>query len=62
MTEHIENNEVHLCKSCVNCYPECETDDGIIFGDGTGSDNICCCKKYTPIAERDPYRGGLIYN
>lgn len=62
MTEHIENNGVHLCKSCSNRYPECDADGGVIFGDGTGNDNICCCNKYIPVAEHDPYRGGLIYN
>ena len=58
----IENNEVHLCKSCVNCFPECEAQEGIIFGDGIGCDNICSCNKYIPLAEHDYYRGGVIYN
>lgn len=43
----ILNNKVHLCNSCQHNYPDCSAkQDDIIFGDGTGSDNICCCAKY----------------
>lgn len=55
----VRNNSVHLCDSCYNCYPECDASDGILFGDGVGGDNICCCNKYVPLAERDTDRGGI---
>ena len=55
----IENNSVCLCNSCCNKYPECESEDiDIVFGDGVGNDNICCCNKYEPIVEHDYDRGG----
>lgn len=55
----MENNSVHLCDSCRNCYPECSTDGhNIDFGDGKGNDNICCCNKYEPLMEHDYDRGG----
>ena len=60
MKETIENNHVHLCNSCCNSYPECaiDTEISVIFGDGKGCDNICCCNKYEPLMERDYERGG----
>ncbi len=51
---HILNNGVHLCNSCRWDYPTCEADDeGVMFGDGVGCDNICCCNKYEPIASKE---------
>ena len=46
------DNQVHLCDSCSYTYPECPsvyTD--MIFGNGTGNDNICACSKYLPSAQ-----------
>lgn len=57
MEKYIKNNCVHLCNSCCNRYPECE-DIEVLFGDGKGNDNICCCNKYEPIMEHDYDRGG----
>ena len=55
----ITNNCIHLCNSCYKEYPDCDAEqDDIVFGDGIGSDNICCCNKYIPILERDTDRGG----
>lgn len=45
---NITNNGVHLCNSCSYDYPKCD-DIQIIFGDGIGNDNICCCNKYEPL-------------
>lgn len=55
----IENNQVHLCDSCCNCYPECSVEEqDVKFGDGKGSDNICCCNHYEPLLSKDNDRGG----
>ena len=43
----IENNKVNLCDSCRKTFPDCGAVE-VLFGDGTGEDNICCCRKYTP--------------
>lgn len=57
--KEVSNNHIHLCQSCYKEYPNCDADnDDIMFGDGTGNDNICCCNKYLPIMERDTDRGG----
>ena len=46
------NNKVHLCNSCQHNYPDCSAEQNdVIFGDGIGNDNICCCAKYE-IADR----------
>lgn len=59
LPECVENNSVHLCNSCLNCYPECADEkQQILFGDGIGNDNICCCNRYEPIMEHDYDRGG----
>ena len=48
----VKNNKVNLCDSCCNDYPTCPADnDGVLFGDGTGNDNICCCNCYKPKPE-----------
>lgn len=55
----ITNNCIHLCQSCYKEYPNCDANnDDIVFGDGIGNDNICCCNKYLPLVERDTDRGG----
>lgn len=56
----LSNNQVHLCKSCSYCYPDCQAENkDICFGDGIGDDNICACAKYDPLMERDIYRQGI---
>lgn len=42
---NIKDNKVNLCNSCIHSYPQC-SGNKIIFGDGRGKDNICCCNKY----------------
>lgn len=41
----VTNNAVHLCDSCHHTYPDCGQNN-VLFGDGIGHDNICCCGKY----------------
>ena len=48
----INNNEVHLCVSCINDYPMCDSCN-IYFGDGVGNDNICSCSSYEPVSLRN---------
>lgn len=39
---------VNLCDTCLNSFPECEPEEGILeFGDGIGHDNIIACDKFT---------------
>ena len=38
-------NKVNLCDTCRHTYPDCGQTD-VLFGDGIGNDNICCCGKY----------------
>lgn len=50
----ITNNKVHLCNSCRSEYPNCGADtNDVMFGDGTGNDNICCCAMYNPYLVKD---------
>ena len=43
------NNQVNLCDSCRYVFPECPGEDsGVLYGNGTGNDNICACNKYQP--------------
>lgn len=50
------HNEVNLCDSCKQTYPECpSTIEDVLFGDGKGDDNICACNKYEPSAQPEPY-------
>lgn len=43
----ITNNKVNLCDSCKYTYPDCSANkDDVLFGDGVGNDNICCCNSY----------------
>lgn len=57
--KEVSNNHIHLCQSCYKEIANCDADNNdIMFGDGTGNDNICCCNKYLPIMERDTDRGG----
>lgn len=47
-------NEVNLCDSCKHTYPECPSIiSDVIFGNGTGNDNICACAKYIPFTQSD---------
>lgn len=47
--QSVKNNNIHLCWSCQNSYPECHAKvEDVLFGDGVGNDNICCCNAYRP--------------
>lgn len=41
-------NKINLCDSCCQIFPKC-THEHIIFGDGLGDDNICCCDIYVHV-------------
>ena len=44
------DNQAHLCDSCSYTYPECPSVyTYMIYGNGTGNDNICACSKYLPL-------------
>lgn len=51
--EATTGNEVNLCESCENTYPECPKNARLIFGDGRGNDNICACSEYKPLTKRE---------
>jgi len=43
-------NKVNLCDSCKHEYPVCVAGSAdVLFGDGEGNDNVCCCALYAPI-------------
>jgi hypothetical protein len=47
--QSVKNNNIHLCWSCQNSYPECHAKvEDVLLGDGVGNDNICCCNAYRP--------------
>ena len=47
------NNQIHLCDSCISNYPNCPArNEDVLFGNGVGNDNICCCAKYLASADR----------
>ena len=47
------NNQIHLCDSCKYNYPNCPSEnEDVLFGNGVGNDNICCCAKYLASADR----------
>ena len=49
------DNQINLCDSCDYSFPECPSkNDDVIFGNGTGNDNICACNKYKPSAKPEP--------
>lgn len=48
-----QTNEVHLCLSCQNEYPVCDS-MYLVFGTGKGNDNIAACNTYVPIRSRHP--------
>ena len=49
----VYGNKVHLCESCKCDYPECQSmGKDVLFGDGIGNDNICCCAYYEPIERK----------
>ena len=47
----VRDNNVNLCDSCRFTFPDCGVTD-VLFGDGIGNDNICCCGTYEP-GEKD---------
>ncbi len=55
------DNQVNLCDSCRYVFPECPGEDsGVLYGNGTGNDNICSCKDYYPIYV-EFFNGGTIF-
>ena len=47
------NNQIHLCDSCKYDYPNCPSEnEDVLFGNGIGDDNICCCAKYIVSVDR----------
>jgi hypothetical protein len=47
------NNQIHLCDSCISNYPNCPAENkDVLFGNGVGNDNICCCAKYLVSVDR----------
>lgn len=47
------NNQTHLCDSCKYNYQNCPSEnEDVLFGNGVGNDNICCCAKYLASADR----------
>ena len=55
------NNTIHLCDSCQKVYPECDsTEKDVIFGNGTGNDNICACACYEPSVQPERKTGEWI--
>jgi hypothetical protein len=37
----------HLCDSCTQNFPECDTtNEDIVYGNGVGNDNVMECQKY----------------
>ena len=49
----IEGNKVNLCDSCMYEYPTCDSGpNDTFFGDGKGSDNVCCCSRYEPLQSK----------
>lgn len=55
------DNQVNLCDSCRYVFPECPGEDsGVLYGNGTGNDNICSCKDYYP-RYVEFFNGGTIF-
>lgn len=54
------DNKVNLCDSCKYSYPDCPSGNDVIFGNGTGNDNICACSKYEPSAQPERKMGKWI--
>lgn len=53
-SDEVKNNKVNLCDSCNYIYPECPSEKyDVMFGDGVGKDNICCCAGYRAINEQE---------
>jgi len=49
----VVGNKVHLCDSCTHEYPVCNAGSAdVLFGDGVGDDNVCCCSCYDPIKKK----------
>ena len=46
------DNKINFCDSCKHTYPVCPSrSTDVIWGNGTGNDNICACSKYEPSAQ-----------
>ena len=49
----VVGNKVNLCESCNHEYPVCMAGSAdVLFGDGVGDDNVCCCSYYAPIERK----------
>ena len=49
----VVGNKVNLCDSCKHEYPVCMAGSAdVLFGDGVGDDNVCCCSCYDPIERK----------
>ena len=49
----VVGNKVNLCESCRLEYPVCIAGSAdVLFGDGVGGDNVCCCAYYDPIERK----------
>lgn len=57
----VTQNKVNLCSSCKHGYPSCPAKVAdVLYGDGTGCDNICCCAYYKPKCDtEEAYKRGL---
>lgn len=57
----VTQNKVNLCSSCKHGYPSCPAKVAdVLYGDGTGYDNICCCAYYKPKCDtEEAYQRGL---
>lgn len=57
----VTQNKVNLCSSCKHGYPSCPAKVAdVLYGDGTGCDNICCCAYYKPKCDtEESYQRGL---
>lgn len=50
----VVGNKVNLCDSCTKDIATCPTTFAdVLFGDGFGDDNVCCCSYYEPIKRKE---------
>ena len=57
--DNVKNNAVNLCESCDKQFADCSAKvEDMLFGDGKGNDNVCCCNRYEPM--RTPIRNYMV--
>ena len=45
--KNVKNNYTCLCDTCKFNVPDCKaTAEDVLYGDGLGNDNVCCCNEY----------------